>query len=257
MLRPGGLGAFFPNAEAIGLPPGVIVDRDAANGALAPVPRGYYPPDARLQYSVARRQGLGAANSNGSTRTAPHRLAPGYGANANGAQSNLLWSPNQPGQNPNQSQGNGWSWNNTGYQAGNANQGSTAGTPVPSNWPQNRTYVDASGNVWAYQATSGTWVIQSQSNYSSVVPSNWPTSQPYIDNSGNTWTWSGSGGWQITTYANAAATAAAASSATTPVATTTAAPSWFTDPTQELINGVPNWGLVAGGAALIFLLKRK
>jgi hypothetical protein len=90
------------------------------------------------------------------------------------------------------------------------------------------------------------------------VPSTWPTSQPYIDSSGNTWTWSGAGGWQITTYANSAATAANTAASSTGAATATTPPSWFTDPTQELISGVPNWGLVAGGGViLLMLMKRK
>lgn len=70
-LQPGGLGklmgAFFPNAEALG-PNSVMVDRDAGNPngwkgapfAGAPIPRAYYPPDARLQYLTPRGQGLGA-----------------------------------------------------------------------------------------------------------------------------------------------------------------------------------------------------
>jgi hypothetical protein len=35
---------------------------------------------------------------------------------------------------------------------------------------------------------------------------------------------------------------------------TTTAANWFTDPTQEVISGVPNWGLLAGAgvAALVF-----
>lgn len=33
------------------------------------------------------------------------------------------------------------------------------------------------------------------------------------------------------------------------------APSWFTDPNQELITGIPNWGLVAAAAAAFFLMK--
>jgi hypothetical protein len=32
--------------------------------------------------------------------------------------------------------------------------------------------------------------------------------------------------------------------------------SWFTDPTQDVIPGVPNWGLVAGGAAAVFLMMQ-
>lgn len=31
--------------------------------------------------------------------------------------------------------------------------------------------------------------------------------------------------------------------------------SWFTDPTQSLISGIPNWGIVAAAAAAFFLLK--
>jgi hypothetical protein len=33
-----------------------------------------------------------------------------------------------------------------------------------------------------------------------------------------------------------------------------AAPSWFTDPSQEIIPGVPNWGLLAGAAVGAYLL---
>lgn len=41
------------------------------------------------------------------------------------------------------------------------------------------------------------------------------------------------------------------------VASTVAAPSWFTDPTQELISGFPNWGLLAAAAAALMLLTRR
>lgn len=35
-----------------------------------------------------------------------------------------------------------------------------------------------------------------------------------------------------------------------------AAPSWFTDPTQEVMSGVPNWVLLAGAAAALMLMKK-
>jgi hypothetical protein len=44
------------------------------------------------------------------------------------------------------------------------------------------------------------------------------------------------------------------STSTSSTSTTTA--SWFTDPTQELISGIPNWGLVAGaGVGLLALMS--
>jgi hypothetical protein len=53
--------------------------------------------------------------------------------------------------------------------------------------------------------------------------------------------------------------AASTPSQTTAVTTTPAAssPSWFTDPSQELITGIPNWGLLAAGAALAFFMMRR
>jgi hypothetical protein len=29
---------------------------------------------------------------------------------------------------------------------------------------------------------------------------------------------------------------------------------WFTDPTQEVISGLPNWGLVAGGVGVLMVM---
>lgn len=34
-------------------------------------------------------------------------------------------------------------------------------------------------------------------------------------------------------------------------------PSWFTDPTQELISGIPNWGLLAAAAGALMLMGRR
>jgi len=53
----------------------------------------------------------------------------------------------------------------------------------------------------------------------------------------------------------AAATAAANVSASTAAATT--APSWFTDPNQALITGLPNWGLLAIAGGALYLFKKK
>jgi hypothetical protein len=36
-----------------------------------------------------------------------------------------------------------------------------------------------------------------------------------------------------------------------------ALPSWFTDPTQSVVTGIPNWGLVAAGLGALLLLKRR
>jgi hypothetical protein len=41
----------------------------------------------------------------------------------------------------------------------------------------------------------------------------------------------------------------------TGASTTVATGSWFTDPTQELISGVPNWGLVAAAGALFLMMR--
>lgn len=34
-------------------------------------------------------------------------------------------------------------------------------------------------------------------------------------------------------------------------------PSWFTDPTQELISGIPNWGLLAAAAGVFMLMGKR
>lgn len=55
--------------------------------------------------------------------------------------------------------------------------------------------------------------------------------------------------------ASAGVTAASLNSGAVPAAS--AVPSWFTDPTQELITGLPNWGLLALAGGALFLLKGK
>jgi|SRR5579885_288037 len=59
------------------------------------------------------------------------------------------------------------------------------------------------------------------------------------------------------TSAPAAQVAASTPSQSTAVSTAPAStPSWFTDPAQELITGIPNWGLLAAAAAAALLLMR-
>jgi hypothetical protein len=57
--------------------------------------------------------------------------------------------------------------------------------------------------------------------------------------------------------AAAAALTAANNLATSGTAAATTAPSWFTDPNQALITGLPNWGLLAIGGGLLYLFKKK
>jgi acid phosphatase family membrane protein YuiD len=60
----------------------------------------------------------------------------------------------------------------------------------------------------------------------------------------------------VMTAAQAAANGVTAASLNAGLTTTsTAAPSWFTDPNQALISGMPNWELLALGGAGIFLLS--
>jgi hypothetical protein len=54
-----------------------------------------------------------------------------------------------------------------------------------------------------------------------------------------------------------AAQTAATESSQEAVATAPDTPSWFTDPAQEIISGIPNWGLVAAGAGALFLFSGK
>jgi hypothetical protein len=60
-----------------------------------------------------------------------------------------------------------------------------------------------------------------------------------------------------TTGANLASQTGSSSSGTTSTSTstsgTTTTASWFTDPTQEIISGIPNWGLVAAAALGVFM----
>jgi hypothetical protein len=57
--------------------------------------------------------------------------------------------------------------------------------------------------------------------------------------------------------ATAAAVAAAQAAKNAPAAAAVAAPSWFTDPSRELISGFPNWSLLAIAGGALFLFKKR
>lgn len=59
-------------------------------------------------------------------------------------------------------------------------------------------------------------------------------------------------GTSATTATSVLSQANGTSLSTTPVVTSTG--DWFSDPTQEIISGLPNWGLVAIGAAGLFMI---
>ena len=280
ILQPGGLGAFFPNVEAIG-PNSVMVDRDAANPggwkhaayAGAPLPRIYYHPDAYRQYTTPRAQGLGAvaptdtpinvaartnfvpagprvpfpsgyvpastAPNDGVTTieptTGPATLTPGTGGDP-------MWRwPVFAGGSPGVVQ--------TTTPSGATVMQSTAppatvntGTPVPTNFPTNQAYVDSSGNVWAFNSSSGTWQVASAAAASSVVPAGYPTTQTYTDSAGNVWAFS-NGAWGIIDAASSSSVSASSIS------------TWLSEST--IWSAVPNWGVLLGGAGILWFLTKK
>jgi hypothetical protein len=283
VLQPGGLGAFFPNAEAIGSP-SVMVDRDAANPggwkhapyAGAPVPRAYYAPDAYRQYTTPRAQGLGAvapvvphtnfvraisrvlppgymaastAPNDGVTTTeptvspifsTPATLTPGTGGDPIGSWP-IFQRASWPAVVPATTASGGSVMQSTGSSGASAAAStSTASTPVPSNFPTNQVYVDASGNVWAYNSTAGAWQIETAAAASSVVPAGYPTTQTYTDAAGNVWAYS-DGAWGIID----AGSSSSASSIT----------SWLSEST--IWSAIPNWGVLVGGAGLLWFLTKK
>lgn len=210
LLQPGGLGkymgAFFPNAEAIGQP-SLIIDRDAANPggwkgkafAGAPIPRNYYPPDARLQYTANRGQSMGrlgvapvfalhAANGGFNSGALPAGI---YRANTtpqNSSTSNVGTSPVAPVWAGNRA------WNMqptvipvttasgatvmqstqpaaTVAASGLATAAQVSGTPVPVGTSLGALYTDASGNVWGWNGTS--WVVTSAAAASTASVGDW------------------------------------------------------------------------------------
>jgi hypothetical protein len=270
ILQPGGLGAFFPNVEAIGAP-SVMVDRDAANScgwkgahyAGAPVPRAYYAPDAYRQYTTPRAQGLGAVavapHTNFIRSLLPAGYVPASTAPNDGVTtteptvSPIFASPTlAPGGGDPIFTGGFFNTSppvvQTTTPSGGTVMQSTApvaavntGTPVPVNFPTNQVYVDSSGNVWAYNATAGAWQIETAAAASSVVPAGYPTTQTYTDAAGNVWAYS-DGAWSII---DAASGSSSASSIT----------SWLTEST--IWSAIPNWGVLAGGAGILWFLTKK
>jgi hypothetical protein len=296
ILQQGGLGAFFPNAEALGSP-SVMVDRDAANPrgwknksyAGAPVPRIYYAPDAYRQYTTQRAQGLGAvAVRHGGGVAAPRVTAP------------IVTAPIAPILSPVVrgrraiSLPAGYHPASTAPNTGVTTTSGASGAPAwNTNWWKNffgktpATSQDADGNIYTQQP-NGTWTLSSQSgnsvsNAGTPVPAGYPTSQAYVDSAGNTWTYTSSG-WQITT-------AAGTSSAAATVADSSVVPAGY--PTNEtytdaagnvwsyedgewqitssasgsgvgswlsestLISSLPNYGTLLIGAGVLWFLTKK
>src|ERR1700690_2456246 len=191
MLQPGGLGAFFPNAEAIGQP-SVMIDRDAGNpgwkpGNVAPVPRIYYPPDAMLQFNTPRAQGLGAVLP---TPIYKHITGPVIfdGWNAVSPQPVIVNSPgtltkNNPPAAP------------TNYVPVFVTRKPVSTFEISEQPPVVPTIATATAPaptaVTSSTTASGATV---QQPVSGPPPANYPTGQAYTDPAGNVWTFQGSAG---------------------------------------------------------------
>lgn len=259
VLQPGGLGAFFPNVEGIGSP-SVIVDRDAANKvgwkgaefAGAPVPRIYYPPDARLQYTTPRGMGAVAIVNPLQTRLIgpapaairPVIVLPGYQRAqtnlTNSSTSNVSTTPVAPtaasvsAAVPAITTATNSSGTTVAQQTG-ATAAQVAGTSVPVGQPLTTPYVDSYGNTWLFNGV--TFYNASAQVAGTPVPVGTSTTTTYTDASGNVWTWNGAA-WT-------SATAASASGS-----------SWLES--ETIIGSVPNYAVLAGaGVVLWFLMKKK
>lgn len=252
MLQPGGLGAFFPNAEAIGAP-SVMVDRDAANPggwknayyAGAPLPRIYYHPDAFRQYTTQRAQGLGAGHRGSAPVTSMPPTSPtlpGY--------VHAIFSPAPAPVQPVIALPSGYV---PATPESSPSQTVTDPTTVPATTPPATTnYVRTIRQFFHATTPSGATVVQSTgtatdtaaatdvSTAGTPVPAGYPTSQSYTDAAGNVWAYSG-GQWQIID-ASGGSSAVSLSS-------------WLTENT--IWSAVPNWGVLLGGAGVLWFLTKK
>lgn len=238
MLQPGGLGkymgAFFPNAEAIGQP-SVIVDRDAANPggwkgksfAGAPVPRIYYPPDARLQY---RAVGSGMGRLGAMAPTLVHA-----GSNAlpagiyfartepvNTSTSNVSTSPVAPV----------WSYRG-GYNA--------QPTVIPVTTASGAQVMQSTAPATAAATVADPSVATAAQVSGTPVPVGTSLGAVYTDASGNQWAWNGTA-WVI-------------SSAATAAASTGSIGDWLSEST--IISSLPNYAVAGGGLLLAYLFLKK
>jgi hypothetical protein len=235
-LQPGGLGAFFPNTEALGAP-SVMIDRDAANrgwkppgGGLRLAPRIYYPADAAKQYTTARGQGLGDLGMNPAPRWPGGISIVGGPASASQAISAPVYTPASPTVTVGAGGGSSvyrpiisWAY---GYgpagkvpvsPAAPPTLVSAPAQPAPPATQTQPTYQAplmpttptsglpaSSTGITAATAPSGASVAQTTVSATSlpgqIVPASQPTSQPYTDSSGNVWTYNASTGmWQSAT----------------------------------------------------------
>lgn len=262
ILQPGGLGAFFPNAQAIGTP-SLIVDRDAGNvggwkGAAyagAPVPRVYYPPDARLQFRNGAGLGAfaihsGIVGANPPRAITPSTVTPG----------SLIWARTEPVYQstsnvstapaapvsastvvPSSTTPAGITALTTAsgatvHQQTGSTAAQTSGTPVPVGQPVTQAYTDSSGNTWLFNGI--TWYNASAQVAGTPVPVGTSTTTTFTDSSGNVWTFNGS------TWTSATAAASA-----------TSASSWFTEST--IFSALPNYVVLGGAGLLAYLMFRK
>jgi hypothetical protein len=275
MLQPGGLGAFFPNAEGIGSP-SVMVDRDSANpsgfsgchwSSGAPVPRAYYPPDAHIQLHTPRGIGLGAlVHSTVLPRVgAPARTGltlmpvtrtngPFIPANTTPTAGNPIFqtvtpakttpvtSSTQPTQYSTMPATTTYT-TPSGATVQHAASGPTStaaqvsGTPVPVGTPTTGAYTDSSNNVWLFNGT--TWYNASAQVAGTPVPVGTSTTTSYTDSSGNVWTFNG------TVWTSPTVSSSSASSIT----------SWLES--SSIWSAVPNWAIFAGAVGIYLMVKKK
>lgn len=115
---------------------------------------------------------------------------------------------------------------------------STAGSPVPAGYPTNQFYVAADGTLWEYAAAQSQWI---------PIPSNYAAAAA-----------AAAGATPTTPQVTASLAPAPATSVSV---TTPAASSGYSDiltwlQNSTLINGVPNWVIALGGAAVLFKISR-
>lgn len=116
--------------------------------------------------------------------------------------------------------------------------------PPPSVSPQPAPVVqDAAPPPTMYRDAAGNWTSDWHNPYSLYLPESVQIQPAPIVSADTSFT------------PGAGQTSTALSSPSVQGNAVTPSPSWFTDPSKELISGVPNWGILAAAAAAFFLLK--
>ncbi|HWE00689.1 MAG TPA: hypothetical protein VG345_16675 [Bryobacteraceae bacterium] len=238
ILRPGGLGAFFPNAMAIS-PPSVMIDRDAANpgwkswgSGLNAAPRIYYPADAALQLRTNRGQGLGAGTSVPTGSIDTIGTQPGY---------------------PNTINVTGW-----------------AADPVYGS-PVSQVLITADGSVIgsatlgqarpdlaASRADWGNAGFSFQGDISGLPNGNHTIGATAVNRDGTQRELPLTAGVNAQVETNSAAASSGSYVSTATASTAAVAPaSWFSDSTSLFGLTVPNVALLGGGALFAFMLLKR